>query len=166
MSKNIDWEEVALRRAEFLLSEARSRSPVRDQTVTFALRVISNWATIGKDASSSAIKWLNPRVSKKAMQLYHEVSDREWERLTINEHQEPISHVWKWILDNNEFITARDILDRAKQWPMVTITKDEDYRITKAGHRSSGRPEDRHAFLDLCEQGPPKRRVLERFKLD
>lgn len=164
MAKGTNWEQVALRRAEFLLNEARSENPVRDQTVTFALRVISNWATVGKDASSSAIKWLNPRVSKGALQLYHEVTDREWERLTINEHQEPISQVWQWILENQNSITARDILDRAMKWPMITITKSEDYQINKAGYRSRGNPEERHFHLDIYEDGPPKKRNAKKAK--
>lgn len=157
-----DWEKVALRRAQFLLDEARSEQPTRDQTVTFALRVISNWATIGKDGSSSTVKWLNRNISQKAWELYHSQSDAEWEKSCINEHQEPISHVWQWILENHQMLTPRDILDRAKRWPMITVTKDEDLYLTQQGFRSKGSPEERHKMIVLGPEGPPQKRRQSR----
>lgn len=159
MARDTNWEKLALRRAEFLLQEALSEQPTKDQTVTFALRVISNWATVGKDASSGAIKWLNPRVSEAAWKLFDDVSDREWESQTINEHQEPISIVWEWIVENKKSITANDILDRSKKWPMITITKAEDSALNKNGFRAGGQPLIRHSSISLGRRGPPQRRT-------
>lgn len=158
MANKIDWDDIAMRRAEFLLTEARSKSPFRDQTVTYALRVISNWATIGKDASSSTIKWSNPRLSQAAWKLYDDLSDEEWIKKTINEHPEPLAQIWAWILKNKDMISAKSILDRVSKWPMITITKQEDDELNKLGMKSTGSPEERHNLIKLGKAGPPKRR--------
>jgi hypothetical protein len=55
-----------LRRADFVLREAKLKDARRDQAITYALRVISNYVTIGGDGGSSKIKLLNPRISKSA----------------------------------------------------------------------------------------------------
>ena len=158
--KQVNWEAVCLRRAKFLRDEAREPEPVRDQTVTYALRVISNWATVGKDAGSAAIKWNNPRISKKAWELYESCSDREWEKQTINEHPEPIAQVWKWIVDHCDKIEPADILARAKKYPMVTVSKEEDAELGRQGFRSQGSPEERYASIPLEERAePPTKRT-------
>ncbi len=159
MAKVRDWQSIAHRRAQFLINEARSSDPTYDQTVRYALRVISNWATVGKDCSSAEIKWLNPRVSEKALELYDAVSDEEWLKRTTNEHPEPISVVWQWICEQGDHITPEAILARAKQWPMVTVTLEEDRLLTTNGLRSSGKPEDRHRDIVLASiTSPPKKR--------
>ncbi len=159
MANNVNWEIIALRRAAFLIEEACSLDPTYDQTVSSALRVISNWATVRTNGASSFIKWHNRKISKAAWELYFRSSDKEWERGTINEHQEPISQVWKWIIDNKESISPRDILNRMEKWPMITITKAEDAAISNSGRRSIGLPEERHLLIDIGDVGPPKRRT-------
>lgn len=158
MAKNVNWETVALRRAAFLIEEACSLDPTYDQTVSSALRVISNWATVRTNGASGFIKWHNRRLSKAAWELYFRSSDEEWERGTINEHQEPISQVWQWIIENKKSVAPRDILDRMEKWPMITITKEEDAAISHSGRRFKGRPEERHLLINIGDAGPPKRR--------
>jgi hypothetical protein len=159
MQTDKDWDRIVLRRAQFLLNEANSENPTRDQTVTYAMRVISNWATIGKDAPSHIIKWTNPRISVAAWELYTSCSDREWEKSVINEHPEPIAQVWDFILKERDTLNANAILDRFKLWPMITVTKEEDSELTRNGYRSSGSPAERHSRIKLSSNGAPKRRV-------
>lgn len=146
----VDWEKAALRRAEFLLQEAKSGNWVYDAAVRYALRVISNWATVGADRSSEAIKFTNQRLSAKALALYKELDDDlAWHKLTTNEHQEPISQVWEWVVREARSLQPEAILERFKLWPMVTITCEEDRAINAAGHRSKGCPQVRHSGIDV-----------------
>jgi hypothetical protein len=52
------------RRINFLL-ECAKHEGTKDQVVTYALRVLSNHATIGRDAPSSTIKKLNKNILRK-----------------------------------------------------------------------------------------------------
>ena len=131
--KKILWEKIILRRVEFLLNEAKAENPIRDQTITTAMRVISNWVTVGKDATSEYIKWNNPILSEEAWKLYEMSDDDYWQKNTINEHPEPLDQLWEYILEEKDQLTIDNILDRFKQSPMVTITKDEDNSINKRG---------------------------------
>src|SRR5262249_26587087 len=85
------------RRVDFLLTEVRSEHPVRYQTVTYAMRVISNFCAIGQDAGSATIKAKCRWVSLRALELRGEVSPKEWLSNTINEHQEPLEQIWEWL---------------------------------------------------------------------
>ena len=152
------------RRAEFLLAEARSPDPARDQTVIYALRVISNFTTVGRDFQSAAIKWRNPRLSARAWALYYETSDDEWQRSTINEHPQPLSQVWEWIRENANSIDARQIIERIAEHPMITITKEEDAELTGMGFRSKGSATERYARIEIGEPGPPPRRKPVKVK--
>ena len=159
MAESINWEEIALRRAKFLLDEANSCSPKYDQTVRFALRVISNVATVGKDCGSGAIKWINPNVSEGAWELYRQLNDDVlWHRSTTNEHPEPLNQVWQWIRDHRAQLTPDKIVERLKDHPMVTVARHEDEAINKRGLRSRGDPKERHRDIVLGPKGPPKRR--------
>jgi hypothetical protein len=62
------------RRIDFLLNEARSPHPVRDQAIIFTMRVISNFYSIGKDSSSSKITLLSKRMSREALHLKERVT--------------------------------------------------------------------------------------------
>ena len=56
------------RRILFLIDAAKHEEK-RDQVVTYAMRVLSNHAAIGKDAGSAEIKKMNCRVSIGAEKL-------------------------------------------------------------------------------------------------
>ena len=87
------------RRIDFILQEAKHRSP-RDQTITYAMRVISNYCAIGKDASSKEVKLKCKRISSKALDLKKCLKEKKWLKHTINEHQEPLAQIWRWIRKN------------------------------------------------------------------
>ena len=57
--------EIIERRIRFLLDAAKHEIK-KDQVVTYAMRVLSNHATIGKDAGSAEIKKQNKTISEGA----------------------------------------------------------------------------------------------------
>jgi hypothetical protein len=152
----IDIPPYIVRRIEFLLSEARAGDPVRDQTITYAMRVVSNYCAIGRDAGSSAIKRNYHRMSKRALQLKNELTPAEWVKLTINEHQEPLNLVWTWILQNKDQLSAQDVIERFRKFPMVIITKKENDQLSKLGFGHRGDPVERYkkAKIEVLEVAP------------
>ncbi len=140
---------MILRRADFLLNEARSPKPLRDQTVTYAMRVISNYCSIGKDAGSSQIKRANQRISRSAFDLKRTLPFNEWARNTINEHQEPLKLIWNWILTKKDELNSDKVLDRFKEFPMIIITRKENDRLNELGLREKGDPEQRYREANI-----------------
>lgn len=63
------------RRIRFLLDAAKNEVK-RDQVVTYAMRVLSNYAAIGKDAGSIEIKKQNKRVSHQRQSKTHPINQR------------------------------------------------------------------------------------------
>ena len=129
--------EHVKRRIEFLLQEARLKSP-RDQIITFVMRVISNHASVNFDGGSSQIKKNNLYVSQKALDnLYASNLFDNWTKSTINEHQIPLKITWNWLLEKANIIESSDIWSHFVKNPMVTILKSEDKDLNKIGARSS-----------------------------
>ena len=58
------------RRIRFLLDAAKYEVK-KDQVITYAMRVLSNHATIGKDAGSAEIKKINKIISEEAQNLLY-----------------------------------------------------------------------------------------------
>ncbi len=126
------------RRVAFLLTEARLNAK-RDQAITFIMRVLSNHATVDKDASSSLVKKLNRRVSLRARQELDQVKTfNEWTSKTINEHPIPLKVSWQWLLSNSAELNIEDVWEHFINCPMTTILKTEDRDINEKGLRSSG----------------------------
>jgi hypothetical protein len=92
-----------------------------------AMRVISNFYSCGGDVSSSEAKKKCRRISRKALALKE--AGGNWMKETINEHQEELADVWKWILAERDSIQVEDVIERFKAWPMVTVTKREDQSL-------------------------------------
>jgi hypothetical protein len=131
-------DEYIRRRVEFLLAEAKLNAK-RDQAITFVMRVLSNHATVGKDASSSAIKRLNPRVSKEACKELERVNTfKEWTTNTINEHPMPLKATWFWLNEKSETLSTEDVWGHFVQNPMFTILRAEDADLNSNGLRASG----------------------------
>lgn len=130
-------KDAAIRRIEFLLNEAR-HSAKRDQVITYAMRVISNIASIGKDAGSSEIKLVNRIVSKGAQSLLHSgISVEIWTKSTINEHPVPLKETWDWIIANVNTLSTSDVWNHFVENRMATLLISEDRELTKLGLRSS-----------------------------
>jgi len=125
-------EAVIRRRCEFLLAVAADKSDSRDQAVTFMMRVLSNYATIGKDAGSETIKRLNRRISRKA---FDRLQNEDWhifKSTTINEHPKPLKQMWDWIVINSEVLTAELVWQEFVKHPMITVTKEEDREMPRS----------------------------------
>lgn len=165
--------DIMSRRAEFLLNEAR-HTHKRDQCTTYALRVLSNYATIGRDAPASTIKRFNRLMSCGAYDLLYELADlKEWVSMTINEHGVPLKTTWDWICDNSESLTVSDIIKEFSRHPMVTITQEEDQRLRSNGYQSKGTMTERYdgcgiqlITTDEYPRDITKRLLNERRKTD
>ena len=130
LEKKLD-PKVIQRRLEFILDEARSENPTRDMAITYAMRVISAYVSVGRDFGARGIKKKSKRMSRRAQELRKRVPEAEWLKNVVNEHQEPLKQVWEWIVKEAESLSPEKVLDRFKQWPMVTVTKDEDILLRK-----------------------------------
>jgi hypothetical protein len=158
-----------IRRAQFVCNEACFPDQEHDQTVKYALRVISNFATVGKDATSSQVKELNPRVSKQAFSRLKELLSDDidadflkWCSETINEHPEPLGQIWGWISNSEVKIPPEELIERLASYKMITILRTENARIDAAGGRSRGSPADRRSQIELSQIGMcPKRWIAE-----
>jgi hypothetical protein len=141
------------RRAEFVYNEAKLQDRKHDQTVKYALRVLSNWATVGIDGSSERVKRRNRRVSRNALELLtslmsqHGATEafRIWHKQTTNEHPRPLKQVWEWLCSAHP--TPKELLVDIQKYKFLTITNEENKSIDHAGHRSKGHPKKRHSDL-------------------
>ena len=141
-------DKIILRRINFLIDTAKNETK-RDQVITFAMRVLSNHATIGKDASSSTVKQLNRKVSKEAKNILINQGLEEFTKLTINEHSKPLKETWEWLMKNAANLTAEDVWEEFCNHPMTTITKTEDNNIKRKGLNSSGNFQERYTDLGI-----------------
>jgi hypothetical protein len=136
------------RRIRFLLDAAKYEVK-KDQVITYAMRVLSNHATIGKDAGSAEIKKINKIISEEAQNLLYSSDLETFCKSTINEHPKPIQSTWEWIRDNVETLTIEKVWKEFLRNPMVTVTKDEDSLIKASGQNSVGNIESRYTALGI-----------------
>ena len=61
-------DKIIERRIKFLLDVAKHEDK-RDQAITYVMRVVSNYATVGQDAQSASIKKINRLVTKNASEM-------------------------------------------------------------------------------------------------
>lgn len=135
-----------------MLAEARCKAS-RDQVTTYAMRVVSNYASIGKDAGSSEIKLRNRLVSVGARNLLMSgVTAAEWTSLTINEHPMPLRETWHWIIENASDLQTVDLWQHFVNNRMVTISIEEGKFLTAMGlrSRSGGGDRYRRVGLEVC----------------
>jgi hypothetical protein len=98
------------RRIDFLIREANSKDPIRDQAITYAFRVITNYLSVGYDARSRILSWECPCRSKKAHDLFRRLNDREgWLDKVTNEHQYPIKRAWEWMNKERDKLTVQRV---------------------------------------------------------
>lgn len=124
------------RRVSFLLNEAKNNSP-RDQAITYVMRVLSNYASVGFDGTSQAIKKRNCNISQASyIKLKNATSLNDWSINTINEHPVPLKFTWNWIIQNSLSLTEDVIWNHFVTNPMVTILKAEDKALNANGLRA------------------------------
>jgi hypothetical protein len=160
-------DDFTLRRIKFLIGEAKENAS-RDQAITFTMRVLSNVATIGFDASSTQIKLRNRNVSRAAEEFLSVCVDgREWGDATINEHPVPLKETWSWLCANSLSITEQEVWCHFLQNKMVTVLKEEDRSLTARGLRSSSQYGNRYnvAGIDVVLLAHSPSELLKRKTL-
>ena len=140
--------DIIERRIRFLIDAAKYEDK-KDQVVTYVMRVLSNHATIGKDAGSAEIKKHNKKVSEKARNLLHSVDLKTYCQNTINEHPKPILSSWEWLKKNAQMLSIQEVWEEFNNNPMVTITRDEDNMIKRSGQNSTGTMQTRYTDLGI-----------------
>ena len=120
------------RRCEFLLLVASDPNEKRDQAVVYTMRVLSNHATIGKDALSEPIKRLNRKMSLKAFERLTTTYWHIFKSTTTNEHPKPLKQIWLWLVANAKTLTAERVWQEFVEHQMITVTKEEDRAMPKS----------------------------------
>lgn len=116
------------RRIEFLIKEAQSADCIRDQTVTYALRVITNFLAVEDDVSASAMLQRSTFRSEEAHNRLARSPDT-WAKEVTNEHWFPLKRAWSWILDQRGSLNVKDVKEHLRRWPIVVVTKKENSRL-------------------------------------
>ena len=118
------------RRIDFLIREAKSEDGKRDQAITYAFRVITNYLSVGYDARSRELSKKCPHRSKKAHALYLKYSKlndlKGWLDKVTNEHQYPIKDAWEWMTNERDTLNVQRVKNHLEKWPVVVVTKDEN----------------------------------------
>ena len=141
-----------MRRAKYLLDESLYDQIERDQSITYTMRSLSCYCTVGQDLNSRQLKLVNQNISLMAFSLLEsKCSKKEWFQKTINDHSKPLDEIWKWIRKNNKKLKAKDIIKEFKDFPVITIHRDEDKKLNKKGYRSKGSICERYKDIHLYE---------------
>jgi hypothetical protein len=160
--KEMDYEDYILRRAEFVLNEARNNFLKRDIAITMTLRAVSNYLTVRKDGQSRNVKMANTKISLGADELkkiltkeygaWNREAQHAWHKGTTNEHQMPLKWIWEILKKNARDMSASDLCDLLKKYPYVTVTNEENFRLNSKQAKSAKTPEDRYriAEINLC----------------
>lgn len=136
-------EDFVKRRLCFLL-ECSLYESKRDQAVTFTMRVLSNYASVGRDVGSHKMKTLNPRMSVRAQKLLCTEGLNYFCDNTVNEHPQPLNEMWLWLTNSAKPLTPVDIWENFNAHKLVTITKAEDKLLTTMGLRSRRKATERY----------------------
>ncbi len=117
-----------LRRAQWVIEEARSKGGYYDQAIARLLRVLSNFATFGEDISSEGVKRRNLRMTEAAYaDLVSDLDFKRWHKVTTNEHQKELSYLFAEMQDdfgtNRKTWTPDDLMTDLNRWPMTTMLK-------------------------------------------
>jgi len=144
-------EEQIDRRIAFLIAEAKSANPIRDQAITFALRVITNCFSVNDDMGSAAIKERLRYRSEKAHALAETMPFKQWITQVQNEHPYPLRRAWEWLCRERQTVTTEGVRLHLSRWPMVVVTKEEHGRLVD---RDEQTPEERYgaANIEVWEQ--------------
>ena len=138
-----------LRRLKFIKLEAIYNAE-RDQTTTFAMRVISNFASIGLNGSSSKILRINKNMSERAYgELRKANKMQDWISKVTNEHPMPLKESWKTFKSQGKNLTEEYIWKHFVKYPMNTILKIENQRLDELGFRDNGLPKTRYSAANI-----------------
>tara|TARA_B100000989_G_scaffold124062_1_gene91753 strand:- start:223 stop:735 length:513 start_codon:yes stop_codon:yes gene_type:complete len=128
---------------KILLEEANIRKSLNenlslDESSRKHIEAIVDYQYLPHDHSSRTSseyqKLHNTVISLEAEKILKISKDfKEFHSKTTNEHQNPVSNIWKWILDNCEKLKWKDVENYIDTYSLVTISKKENdkLRITK-----------------------------------
>jgi hypothetical protein len=131
------------RRIEIILAEACIEKTAR-QDIKMMMRVISNFATVGKDVGTQAIYKSNPYLSNKAKNALEMCNSFvEWVgtkkknlvRRVTSEHQYPLQEFWIEIRKNINNYNSESIWKMFCEYPMVSILVEEDAELRKKKYK-------------------------------
>lgn len=123
-------EQQIDRRIEFLIHEAAQPDAFRDQTVTYALRVITNYLAVGDDVSSARLAQRSRLRSRAALELsLAHPTDWFTGGRVRNEHQYPLKRAWNWMRENGDGLSVSTVKEHLQRWPVVVVTREEDLRL-------------------------------------
>ena len=145
---------IIKRRIQFLIDAAKDEDK-KDQAISYVMRVLSNYATIGKDASSESIKKINCKVTEKAYILLKEKGIKKFCKETINEHPKPLEQTWQWLKENAHTLSVDDVWKEFCKYKMVTVTKEEDNYMKGRGLNSKGTVEQRYLNIKIINLPKP-----------
>lgn len=145
----IYYKPTVRRRISWLKHESKSNDGEKDLAVTSIMRTLSNNFTVGESSpSSAAVKMRNKIISKRAHDFILNCNKISWTKDTINEHPEPLNETWRWICSTDN-IDEEEIALRFFNFPMVTVTKEEDELLSSLNFRSKGTPAERYAATGI-----------------
>jgi hypothetical protein len=127
------------RRIEFLIREAQLGA-IRDQAITYAFRVITNYLAVGSDARSRALSRECPNRSEEAYKLSQKDPEGWLDKVT-NEHQYPIKCAWEWMKKEGDKLNVRRVKSHLNKWPVVVVTKEENESLR---HVRANKPDQRY----------------------
>ena len=153
--KTLFKNDLVRRRLEFIQNEAIN-SKVKDQATTMVMRVISNYASVGKDVSSPKALKINKNISEAAFNALNKSKKiNEWVKLVTNEHQMPLNETWKTFIEGSrKNLTLEFIWEHFINNPMVTVLKSEDKKLNELGYKDKGLPDERYNAANI------KRKIL------
>lgn len=126
-----------VRRLQFVLDVVRNEEK-SSQDLKMVMRVLSNFATLGRNGASGMVYRLNRYVSASAKSALEACEDfdqwvgnsrKDFRRRVINEHQLPLEQMVSLIKKSHE-MGASGLWDLLKANPMVTILVEEDKELT------------------------------------
>ena len=141
-------DNIIKRRIKFLIDAAKDED-IKDHAVTYVMRTLSNYATIGKDTNSASIKKINRKATENAYKLLKEKGIKIYCKETINEHPKPLEQTWQWLKENAHTLSIDDVWKEFCKYTMVTVTKEEDDYIKGRGLNSKGTVEERYSNIKI-----------------
>lgn len=139
---------VIKRRLSYLIEEAKLSDLEYDMSIIYTMRLISNFATIERGSGTSEqVKKLNKIMSVEARRLFERSDFEAFHAGTINEHQFPLKSLWLKLISSASEITIECAWKMFTDYPMVTVTKNENAKLNKIKEFSS--PQHRYELAGI-----------------
>tara|TARA_B110000008_G_C16795321_1_gene494356 strand:- start:93 stop:575 length:483 start_codon:yes stop_codon:yes gene_type:complete len=129
-----------LRLACVLLDEAKVRvensEDLSTDVVNNIIRQIGCQEICGNKSGRASAGWIkkrNPRMTLEAKLILETKGYKEFNKLTMNEHQWPVSSIWKHIIENYNNLTPENLVNLILEYPVTTVTKEQNKSLSILG---------------------------------